>query len=317
MHGRRTAIAARRGPLELVPGILATRHSIEADDLLKSGRSLGTFYRSVGGLLPERHRLCLQHRLPSPAAAEPAGGDGANAMVVHRSTDGGLTWSNPIELIRDIDPRFFNDKNTITADPTNSSYVYAVWDRLKGPNGEIINPENVVGLGYHGPAYLTRTTDGGATWEPAAVAIYHRVPTTRPSAVRWWSCRQRHRARLLQRDPELRRTATAAASSTSTSRSCHPRTRARRGSRGAGRTGCRSSQSLPCSAGLHRRVPRRTPTSPCAPAISCSTWESTHAWAPARSTPSGRTRASVVSRSTRSRCRARPMVGRPGQRRSR
>ena len=86
-------------------------------------------------------------------------------MVVHRSTDGGLTWSNPIELICDIDPRFFNDKNTITADPTNSSYVYAVWDRLKGPNGEIINPENVVGLGYHGPAYLTRTTDGGATWE--------------------------------------------------------------------------------------------------------------------------------------------------------
>jgi hypothetical protein len=29
----------------------------------------------------------------------------------------------------------------------------------------------VIGFGYHGPAYLARTTDGGATWEPAR-AIY-------------------------------------------------------------------------------------------------------------------------------------------------
>lgn len=105
-----------------------------------------------------------------PPAGRP-GGDGANAVLVHRSTNGGASWSDPIELIRDVDPRFFNDKNAITADPTDSRYVYAVWDRLSNANGTVINPENVIGLGYKGPAYLARTTNGGASWE-AARAIY-------------------------------------------------------------------------------------------------------------------------------------------------
>src|SRR5215208_7210506 len=52
------------------------------------------------------------------------------AMLVSKSTDGGLTWSTPSTLIRDANPRRFNDKNSITADPNDSRYVYAVWDRL-------------------------------------------------------------------------------------------------------------------------------------------------------------------------------------------
>lgn len=88
-----------------------------------------------------------------------------NAMVVSRSTDGGRTWSNPVELIRDTTP-FFNDKNTITADPLDGRFVYAVWDRLR-QNG-------------NGPAYLARTTDGGATWEPARM-IYD--PGTRSQTI--------------------------------------------------------------------------------------------------------------------------------------
>jgi hypothetical protein len=76
----------------------------------------------------------------------------SNAMTVSRSTDGGRTWSNPVSLITDTAP-FFNDKNTITADPLDTRFVYAVWDRLQ---------QNV-----NGPAYFARTTDGGATWEPA------------------------------------------------------------------------------------------------------------------------------------------------------
>ena len=79
-----------------------------------------------------------------------------SAMLVFRSTDGGRTWSNPITLIRDTD-QFFNDKNTITADPTDSRFVYAVWDRLSFDN--------------RGPAFFARTVDGGLTWEPAR-AIY-------------------------------------------------------------------------------------------------------------------------------------------------
>ncbi|MGZ9074893.1 MAG: sialidase family protein [Burkholderiaceae bacterium] len=75
-----------------------------------------------------------------------------SAMLVSRSTDSGRTWSNPSTLIRD-GSLFFNDKNAITADPTDPNYVYAVWDRLAAAGG--------------GPAFFARTTDGGNTWEGA------------------------------------------------------------------------------------------------------------------------------------------------------
>jgi hypothetical protein len=76
----------------------------------------------------------------------------ANAMLVSRSIDGGRTWGPVSTLIRD-ESQFFNDKNSITADPTDPRYVYAVWDRLGASGG--------------GPAMLARSTDGGATWEGA------------------------------------------------------------------------------------------------------------------------------------------------------
>jgi BNR repeat-like domain len=75
-----------------------------------------------------------------------------SAMLVSRSTDSGRTWSNPSTLIRDT-AAFFNDKNTITADPTDGDFVYAVWDRLAATGG--------------GPSFFARTTDGGNTWEGA------------------------------------------------------------------------------------------------------------------------------------------------------
>ncbi|MDH5246392.1 MAG: glycoside hydrolase [Betaproteobacteria bacterium] len=75
-----------------------------------------------------------------------------NAITVSRSADGGRTWSNPRALIVDGDA-FFNDKEAITADPTDARYVYVAWDRLRRTGG--------------GPSYFARTADGGATWEPA------------------------------------------------------------------------------------------------------------------------------------------------------
>lgn len=77
---------------------------------------------------------------------------GTSAVIVSRSTDGGLTWSVPIEVMRD-GAGFFNDKETITADPTDARYVYAVWDRLQSTGG--------------GPSYFARSIDGGQTWQPA------------------------------------------------------------------------------------------------------------------------------------------------------
>jgi hypothetical protein len=101
-----------------------------------------------------------------PPAGSP-GGNGKNAMFVSKSTDGGLSWSAPVKVAEDLNPRFLNDKNTITADPGDARFVYAVWDRLQSPAGVVINPENVFGLGFKGPAMLARTADGGQTWEPA------------------------------------------------------------------------------------------------------------------------------------------------------
>jgi hypothetical protein len=78
----------------------------------------------------------------------------SSAMLVARSTDGGRRWSPATPLIVS-GSSFFNDKNSITADPTDARYVYAVWDRLALAGG--------------GPALLARTTDGGLTWEGARV----------------------------------------------------------------------------------------------------------------------------------------------------
>ena len=80
-----------------------------------------------------------------------------SAMLATRSLDGGRTWSRPITLQADTSERF-NDKNTLTADPTDSRYVYAVWDRLSFVPGE-----------GAGPTLLARSVDNGAHWEAARI----------------------------------------------------------------------------------------------------------------------------------------------------
>jgi hypothetical protein len=81
-------------------------------------------------------------------------GKPASAMLASRSTDGGRTWSKSIVLKSDSDD-YLNDKNAMTADPTDSRYVYAVWDRLSFVPGESA-----------GPLLFARSTDNGRGWEP-------------------------------------------------------------------------------------------------------------------------------------------------------
>jgi hypothetical protein len=104
-----------------------------------------------------------------------------SAVLVSKSTNGGDTWSDPVPLVRDIGnadvaPYFFNDKESITADPFDSKYVYAIWDRLRKPGkSENLSAENA--FSFRGDTLFTRTTDGGATWEPART-IYTRTSLT-------------------------------------------------------------------------------------------------------------------------------------------
>lgn len=102
------------------------------------------------------------------------GAFGPTAMLASTSTDGGLSWSDPATLIRDDNPNVNNDKNSITADPNDQRYAYAVWHRLvvASETASPIGGENVLissalagASGYRAPTWFTRTTDGGATWE--------------------------------------------------------------------------------------------------------------------------------------------------------
>ncbi len=75
-----------------------------------------------------------------------------SAMLASRSADGGRSWSAPQTLVLD-GATLFNDKNTLTIDPIEARFVYAVWDRLDTAG--------------NGPTLLARSTDAGLSWEPA------------------------------------------------------------------------------------------------------------------------------------------------------
>jgi hypothetical protein len=92
--------------------------------------------------------------------------DSTNGVLVSKSTNGGTSWSEPTTLIRDTSPFNFNDKESITADPTNESRVYAVWDRLRHP-GQNPSFGAFHSFAFRGDIMFSRTVDGGASWEPA------------------------------------------------------------------------------------------------------------------------------------------------------
>ena len=120
--------------------------------------------RSLGDHRAGRHRVsgCIGIQQPGQWPERDPG---------QPPTDGGRTWGNAVS-VRSDGAQDLNDKESITADPTDARYVYVVWDRLTG---------------NHGPTWFARTSDGGATWEPAR-AIYDPAPTARRSTTRSSSC---------------------------------------------------------------------------------------------------------------------------------
>jgi hypothetical protein len=87
-------------------------------------------------------------------------------MLVTKSVDGGVTWSEPIIQVDFNYPAVqsgnlvalngskLHDKNTLTVDPNDDNFIYAVWDR--------------VGIFDNGaaPTVFARSKDGGESWEP-------------------------------------------------------------------------------------------------------------------------------------------------------
>ena len=84
-----------------------------------------------------------------------------SAILVSKSSDVGHTWGPITTLKRDDDPRFLNDKESITADRLDPKRAYAVWDRLF-----IQNPADP-NSNFFGPTWFSRTTNGGKTWKKA------------------------------------------------------------------------------------------------------------------------------------------------------
>jgi hypothetical protein len=78
------------------------------------------------------------------------------AVLVSRSSDGGITWSAAVTSKVDntqsaVDPAG-NDKEMIVADSMDPNHVYVVWDRY------VTNQQ---------PTWFAETIDGGKTWLPA------------------------------------------------------------------------------------------------------------------------------------------------------
>jgi hypothetical protein len=79
------------------------------------------------------------------------------AIAVHRSTDGGRSFGGPVYVDRDLNSSDFDDKETIAADPRDSTRVYVAWVKQQ----RTLPP---LGVTLGATVYVARTSDGGHTW---------------------------------------------------------------------------------------------------------------------------------------------------------
>ena len=102
-------------------------------------------------------------------SANPANLAAASGQLVSVSKDGGVTWGAPTTLINDIDPNVLDDKNSVTADPTDPDYAYVVWDRLT----QFVSGYGVADEGSGGAAGNAATPNAAAGGDGTDVA--HRI----------------------------------------------------------------------------------------------------------------------------------------------
>jgi hypothetical protein len=98
-------------------------------------------------------------------------GNNDTAVAAATSTNGGASWGNAqlIKFDQGTSPvfqvsQFFNDKESVTADPrpTHAGTAYVVWDRLVAPSA---SPDAALRAhAFRGPTWFSKTIDGGKTW---------------------------------------------------------------------------------------------------------------------------------------------------------
>jgi hypothetical protein len=94
---------------------------------------------------------------------------GISAVAV--ATWDGTKWQGPRLLIEDRGDRgVFNDKVSITGDPTRAGHAYATWIRGDYPPGQRQSRiADFHSLAYRGQPMFSRTTDGGRHWSGPTV----------------------------------------------------------------------------------------------------------------------------------------------------
>ncbi len=90
-----------------------------------------------------------------------------NAVLASRSTDKGANWADPVTIKRDSNATIFNDKETLTADPTDSDYVYATWQRLVFPNEKASSRAAERAAAFRSVAWFARSSNNGVSYGPA------------------------------------------------------------------------------------------------------------------------------------------------------
>jgi len=88
------------------------------------------------------------------------------AVVVAKSTDGGVTWNMLTEIQRDDGNEHFQDYQHITADPYRKNTLYTVWSDDTALLG--LDPNSTI---------FQKSTDGGATWSPLSNIATYPGPT--------------------------------------------------------------------------------------------------------------------------------------------
>ena len=88
----------------------------------------------------------------------------ANAVLTSRSSDKGANWEDPVVVKFDDRANFFNDKETLTADPTDSRFVYVTWQRIVAPNEHASARAGERAAAFRSIAWFARSNDNGASY---------------------------------------------------------------------------------------------------------------------------------------------------------